>query len=232
MRVLVIEDELEFAELLKINLSRRGYAVDCCDNLADAQIAIELGGYDLLLLDRRLPDGDGVDLIRRLRAAGRSTPIILITAQDAVADRVEGLNAGGDDYLIKPFATDELVARMDAVLRRPAQASPQSLALGNLEFYPASREALVEGVPLPLPRRELAVLAMLMRRAGRVVTRDTLENGLYGHGDEVESNALEAHVSRLRKRLGNAGATVAVRTVRGIGYFLETTGGGATKLVP
>jgi DNA-binding response OmpR family regulator len=186
---------------------------------------LAMGGYDLILLDRRLPDGDGLDLLRDLRAAGSPTPVILITAQDAVADRVDGLNSGGDDYLIKPFATDELIARINAVLRRPAQAHGQVLRLGNLVFDLATREVRVGDSPAVLPRRELALLELLLRRAGRVVTRNSIDDGLYAHGEEAESNAVEAHVSRLRKRLDRFGADVAIRTVRGIGYMLEQKSG-------
>src|SRR5262245_32692277 len=196
MRLLIVEDERELGELLKSNLARRGFAVDLYGTRLDAEAALAIGGYDLVLLDRRLPDGDGLDLLRALRAAGSPTPVILITAQDAVSDRVEGLNSGGDDYLIKPFATDELVARIDAVLRRPAQAHGQVLRLANLALDTATREVHVGDGPAVLPRRELALLELLLRRAGRVVTRNSIVDGLYAHGEEAESNAIEAHVSR------------------------------------
>jgi len=153
MRLLIIEDEGDLGELLKSNLARRGFAVDWYGTRADAEAALAIGTYDLILLDRRLPDGDGLDLLRHLRAAGSATPVIVITAQDAVADRVEGLNSGGDDYLVKPFATDELVARINAVLRRPAQAHNQVLRVGNIALDPGTREVRVADKPALLPRR-------------------------------------------------------------------------------
>ena len=176
-----------------------------------------------------MPDGDGLDLLRHLRAAGSATPVIVITAQDAVADRVEGLNSGGDDYLVKPFATDELVARINAVLRRPAQAHNQVLRVGNIALDPGTREVRVADKPALLPRRELTLLELLLRRAGRVVTRNSIADGLYAHGEEAESNAVESHVSRLRKRLATLGGDVAIRTVRGIGYILEERSGAAAE---
>jgi DNA-binding response OmpR family regulator len=229
MRLLIIEDEGDLGELLKSNLARRGFAVDWYGTRADAEAALAIGTYDLILLDRRLPDGDGLDLLRHLRAAGSATPVIVITAQDAVVDRVEGLNSGGDDYLVKPFATDELVARINAVLRRPAQAHNQVLRVGNIALDTGTREVRVAEKPALLPRRELTLLELLLRRAGRVVTRNSIADGLYAHGEEAESNAVESHVSRLRKRLATLGGDVAIRTVRGIGYILEERSGAAAE---
>lgn len=203
------------------NLSRAGFAVDTASSLDEAASAVRSMRYDTILLDLRLPDGDGLSLLKTLRGGGDKTPVIVLTARDAVADRVRGLNAGADDYLVKPFAIEELVARINAVLRRPNENLELRIGVANLEFDTAHREARVDGQPLALPRRELGLLELLLRRAGRVVTRDALQDALYGEGDEIESNAVDANLSRLRRRLSEAGAQIRIRAVRGVGYLLQ-----------
>jgi DNA-binding response OmpR family regulator len=179
--------------------------------------------YRAVLLDRRLPDGDGVSLLPILRTRSSPPPVIILTAMDDVPDRVAGLNAGAEDYLIKPFAFDELMARLRVLLRRNLATSPvPAVKLGGLEYALSTREVRINGAPLSVPRRELAILDFLMRRAGRVVRRDHLEEQVYGYDDEISSNALEAHVSRLRKRLSDAGAGVVLHGVRGIGYIMRS----------
>jgi DNA-binding response OmpR family regulator len=228
LRLLLIEDEPELSTLVSGNLSRVGFAVDTARSLDEAGAAVRSMKYEAILLDLRLPDGDGLGLLKSLRDRGDKTPVIVLTARDAVADRVRGLNAGADDYLIKPFAIEELVARINAVLRRPNENLDLRIRLANLEFDTAHREALVGGQPLALPRRELGLLELLLRRAGRVVTRDALQDALYGEGDEIESNAVDANLSRLRKRLSEAGAQINIRAVRGVGYLMqEAADGGA-----
>ena len=228
MRLLLIEDEPELSTLVSGNLSRVGFAVDTARSLDEAGAAVRSMKYEAILLDLRLPDGDGLGLLKSLRDRGDKTPVIVLTARDAVADRVRELNAGADDYLIKPFAIEELVARINAVLRRPNENLDLRIRLANLEFDTAHREALVGGQPLALPRRELGLLELLLRRAGRVVTRDALQDALYGEGDEIESNAVDANLSRLRKRLSEAGAQINIRAVRGVGYLMqEAADGGA-----
>jgi DNA-binding response OmpR family regulator len=221
MRVLLVEDEVELAELVAANLRRSGFAVDHVGLAEEARAALELGRYEIVLLDLRLPDGDGFDLIRWLRMRRDSTPIIVLTARDRLGDRVEGLNLGADDYLVKPFAHQELLARVQAVLRRPRVAREVELALANLKLAIETGEVSVDGTQLDVPRRELAILRMLMRRAGRVVNREVLENGLYDDSREIESNALEVAISRLRKRLAGAGAMVEIQGLRGSGYRLQ-----------
>ncbi|HEX6092069.1 MAG TPA: response regulator transcription factor [Dongiaceae bacterium] len=221
MRLLLIEDEPELSTLVSGNLSRAGFAVDTAKSLDEAGAAVRSMNYEAILLDLRLPDGDGLALLKSLRGRGDKTPVIVLTARDAVADRVRGLNAGADDYLIKPFAIEELVARINAILRRPNENLDLRLRLANLEFDTAHREALVGGQPLALPRRELGLFELLLRRAGRVVTRDALQDALYGEGDEIESNAVDANLSRLRKRLSEAGAQIRIRAVRGVGYLMQ-----------
>lgn len=221
MRVLLVEDQAELAGLVSANLRRSGFAVDHAGMLEEARAALATTPYDIVLLDLRLPDGDGFELIRSLRRKHDFTPIIVLTARDRLNDRVEGLNLGADDYLVKPFAHEELLARVQAVLRRPKQAHEPILSIANLTVAMETAEVSVADQPVEVPRRELAVLRLLMRRAGRVVSRESLENGMYDEGREIESNALEAAISRLRKRLTAAGATVEVLGLRGAGYLIK-----------
>ncbi|QQS12375.1 MAG: response regulator transcription factor [Rhodospirillales bacterium] len=220
MRLLLVEDEAELARLVRANLAREGFAVDIVRTLDEARAALSAARYDVILLDLTLPDGDGLDLLAELRRSGDSTPVIAVTARDAIDQRIHGLNLGADDYLGKPYAQAELVARIRALLRRPNGALGLRLTLGNLEFDASSSAVHVGEEALPLPRRELALLELLIRRSGQVVTRPLIENGLYGFDDDVDANAMEASVSRLRKRLLAAGASVTIHTVRGVGYML------------
>jgi two-component system OmpR family response regulator len=224
MRLLAVEDERDLSELVKANLGRYGFAVDLAGTLADAQACLKTTSYDVILLDLQLPDGDGLELLRSVRAAGQTTPVIAVTARDRVADRVSGLNEGADDYIVKPFALDELVARINAVVRRMSGAKAVVLRLGNLSFNPGTQDVAVADNFLQLPRRELATLEVLMRAGGRVVTRDRLIDELYGHGEEPASNAVDSHISRLRKRLGEAGSDVSIQVIRGVGYVMKARG--------
>ena len=221
MRLLLVEDEDELADLVRTKLTGEGFAVDIAGSVEDAQAAMDTTSYDAVILDLRLPDGDGLAVLRGVRASRNQTPVIVVTARDSVNDRVRGLNAGADDYLVKPFALEELVARIAAVLRRPGAALGMRLEVANLAFDTTTREVAVGGQALVVPRRELAALELLMRRAGRVVTKDALENAVYSNGEETESNAIESHLSRLRKRLREAGAGVAILGVRGVGYMFR-----------
>jgi len=224
MRLLVVEDEARIAELVRSGLARAGFTVDTASTAADAVAALEITNYDAAILDLGLPDGDGLDVLAQARRCGHVIPFLLLTARDTVDDRVLGLNAGADDYLIKPFAMDELVARTKALLRRPGLALGVMLEAGNITFDSVGREVCVAGQPLPLPRRELDVLEHLIRRAGRVVPKAVLEDKLYGQDEELESNAIPVHVSHLRKKLIAAGATLEIHTIRGVGYLLEEIG--------
>jgi DNA-binding response OmpR family regulator len=174
-----------------------------------------------VLLDRQLPDGDGLALIPKLRARADGVPIIVLTARGELADRVAGLDSGADDYLAKPFAVEELLARLRAVLRRPAGLQPDVIRAGRLAFDFGHREASVDGAPLELPRRELLVLEALVRRMGRTVLRSALEEAVYSFDDEIQSNALDTHVSRLRRKLAEADAHVEIHGIRGVGYLLK-----------
>jgi len=221
MRVLLVEDQAELSQLVTANLRRSGFAVDQAKLLDEAQAALAATPYDVILLDLRLPDGDGFDLIRTLRRRKDFTPIIVLTARDRLNDRVEGLNLGADDYLVKPFAHEELLARVQAVLRRPREARDPEVTLANVTVGMETAEVSVADRPLTVPRRELAILRLLMRRAGRVVSRESLENAVYDDSREIESNALEAAISRLRKRLTESGAAVEVVGLRSAGYLIR-----------
>lgn len=221
MRILLVEDELEMADTLRMVLEREGYVVDHVASLADLYEAARLATSDVVLLDRTLPDGDGISAITELRRFNPGVPVIVLTARDRIDDRVVGLDTGADDYLTKPFAKEELLARIRAVRRRPAALPSQQVQLGGLIYDMENDEALVGGVRLDLPRRELRVLATLMRRRGRTVLRGALEEAVYSFDDEIQSNSLDSHVSRLRGRLAAAKAEVEIHAIRGVGYLLR-----------
>jgi DNA-binding response OmpR family regulator len=221
-RILLVEDDPGLAREIVRGLERDGWGVDHVACLADAFEAVVLKAFRAILLDRRLPDGDGIALVPAAKARPSPPAIIFLTARDEIEDRVAGLDAGADDYLVKPFALGELLARLRAACRRPsAGTAPAPVEVGLLAFDLANREVRVAGRPLSLARRELALLELLVRRAGRVVQRTHLESELYGFDAEVSANALETQVSRLRRRLQEAGAGVDLRTVRGVGYLLQ-----------
>jgi DNA-binding response OmpR family regulator len=220
MRLLVVEDEVRMAEILKTALARAGFVVDAVALHADAQAALAVTRYDAAILDLGLPDGDGIRLLSGLRSGGNQVPVLVLTARDTVEDRVCGLDAGADDYLVKPFAMTELIARTKALLRRPGSALGTLLNAGNVTFDTIGRDVRIGHKALPVPRREIAILEHLMRRLGRVVPKSVLEEELYGLDDELESNAIPVHIHYLRRKLLDAGATAQIHTIRGVGYLL------------
>jgi DNA-binding response OmpR family regulator len=220
---LLVEDEVRLVQLVNAALARANFAVDAVGTSADGRAALAAALYDALILDLGLPDGDGLALLRAIRANGNQVPILILTARDAVEDRVCGLDSGADDYLVKPFATVELIARIKALLRRPGGALGTILQAGNVAFDTIGRDVFVGPACIVLPRRESATLELLMRRVGRVVPKAILEEKLYGIDDELGSNAVPVHVHHLRRKLLAAGATVEIHTVRGVGYLLEET---------
>jgi len=220
MRLLLVEDEERIAELVQIGLERSGFVVDRVGTAADARASAELTAFDAVILDLGLPDADGSEFLKELRARDTAIPVLILTARDAVSDRASGLDAGADDYLVKPFAIAELTARVKALLRRPGQALGLVLQAGNIAFDTVGRDVRVNDVPLSLARQELAVLEHLMRRLGRVVPRAVLEDKLYGIDAEPESNTIPVHVHHLRRKLEEAGASAQIHTVRGVGYLL------------
>ena len=224
MRILVVEDDTGIAVGLQANLRQRGYAVDVCGTLASAWAALRSEPFDLVLLDLGLPDGDGSQLVQRLRqspaAAGSLpntlTPVLILTARDQVAHRIEGLNLGADDYLVKPFDLDELEARMRALLRRAVGRAHPLLVEGELVVDPAAHTVLRAGRPVDLTPREFALLLLLLESRGRVLSRLKLLARLYNWQDAVGSNTVEVHVHHLRRKLGDS----LVQTLRGVGYFI------------
>ena len=220
MRLLVIEDERELGRLVRTALERGGFAVDLAETLDAATACLDLVSYDVAILDLALPDGDGLTLLRRVRKQGSTLPVLVLTARDAPEDRVLGLNAGADDYLIKPFHMPELIARLRALMRRPNAALGITLTLGNLLFDTTSRIVRVDGAEIGLSVRETSMLEVLMRQQGSVVTRELMEQRLYSFEAQLGSNALEVLIHRLRRRLQEVGAAVVIHTVRGVGYLM------------
>lgn len=216
MRILVIEDEPLLADAICVHLKKAGHAVDWMDRLGDAAAALDTTDYGLVLLDLHLPDGRGLDLLKQRRAKGDKRPVIICTARDQIRDRIEGLNAGADDYLVKPFDLDELIARVLAVQRRyDAQPNPL-VTIGPLKFDTSSRQLWKGEESIDVTAREWALIECLIRRPGAIVSKAQVEEALYAMGSEVESNTVEVYVSRLRKKLGSD----AIETVRGLGYRL------------
>ncbi len=223
MRVLLVEDQPDMVAALRAALARHDMLVDHAADLSEAEAIAAAGSYDAIVLDRQLPDGDGLSLIPKLRASGSTVPVLVLTARGELADRVAGLDSGADDYLGKPFAFEELLARLRALLRRPANVQQHVARIGRLSFDFTHREANVDGQPLEMPRRERLVLETLLHRMGRMVQRAALMEAVYGLDDDVQPNALDTHVSRLRRRLTEADAGVTINGVRGLGYVLRET---------
>lgn len=223
MRLLLVEDHPVLGPTLEDRLNGAGFVVDRVVAGEEAEAAVASFAYPLVILDRRLPDGDGIARIAALRRSRPDIRIIVLTALDATSDKIDGLNAGADDYLTKPVDPDELIARVRAGLRRPGGTLQPEIACANLSYDPANREFRVDGEPVFLKRRELVILETLMIRARRVVQRQTFMDQVYGFNEEVQSNTLEAHISRLRTKLAELGAGVVIHPVRGVGYMLTET---------
>lgn len=221
MRVLLVEDERELAVALKVALSHHRMVVDHARDLCEAEFILTDAVYDVIVLDRKLPDGDGLSLIPTIRARGNTAPVLMLTALDDVADRIAGLDGGADDYIGKPFAFEELLARLRALSRRPVPVQSDIVSVGRLAFDLAHCEASVAGTSLKMPRRELLVLETLARRMGRMVLRAALMEAVFGLDDEIQSNALDTHVSRVRRKLLDADAGVIINGIRGVGYLLR-----------
>ena len=216
MKLLLIEDEQALSEALTAMLRAEGFAVDSVATLHSADTAAAVSTYDAALLDLYLPDGDGMDWLRRLRASGNSTPVIIMTARDQVSDRIAGLKSGADDYLVKPFDIQELLARLGAVLRRAQGTASSWPEVGSLALDLQGRRVRVQDKDIELTAKEWAVLEKLASRPGRIVNKEALDQALYSFDDEVGSNTLEVYISRIRKKIGKQ----RVETVRGLGYRL------------
>jgi DNA-binding response OmpR family regulator len=224
MRLLLVEDNESLAKLIGQSLNKAGFDVDCATSVAEAQAALQTMQYAAVVLDLGLPDGDGLQVLRDLRKLKDSTPVIILTARNSVGDRVKGLSEGADDYIAKPFATEELVARVQAVLRRPAQYLGSSLHIGNLTLDTGNQQVFVHGKPKKLSLREATLLELLMRRHGQVVPKRYIEDQLFGKAEDSNANAIEVYVYRLRQELAAWGAQIVIHTVRGVGYLIRKTG--------
>ena len=220
LRILLIEDEIEMARLTASLIAHCGFQVDLVSSIRDALEATRGNAYDLILLDRRLPDGDGAAILPSVRQMRPGVRVIMLTALDALNDKITGLNAGADDYLTKPFQGEELIARIRACLRRPGGDTRPPIVIRSLSYDLQDDDVTINGQSITLARRELMLLRTLMQRVSRVTSRELLLNEIYGFQDEVLATALDTIVSRLRRRLSELGAPVEVHTVRGRGYLL------------
>ena len=220
MRLLVVEDNAQLSQLLAKGLQTVGYQTDQLATAADARAALLTTSYAALILDLGLPDSDGLSILRELRHRKDPIPVLVLTARGGLDDRVKGLRSGADDYLVKPFALEELVARLEVQLRRPGQQLGSSLHVANLEFDLRNRQASIDSRPQILSSRETAVLELLMRSKGRIVSKKQVEDHIFGLSGDVASNAVEVYVHRLRKQLADKGARVQIHTIRGVGYLI------------
>ena len=216
MRILLVEDDLQLGDGLMVGLRQAGFAVNWVRDGHAADLALSTETFDLVVLDLGLPRLSGMEVLKRARDRGRTTPVLILTARDATGDKVSGLDAGADDYLVKPIDLDELTARIRALTRRSAGRAAPLLTRGNLALDPAAHSVTLAGQPVNLASREFSLLQMLLESAGRVLTRSQLEQSLYGWGDEPDSNALEVHIHHLRRKLGSE----LIRTLRGVGYTI------------
>lgn len=219
MRLLLVEDDIMIGESVSRGLRQERYAVDWVRDGKAAELALDSESYSLVLLDLGLPRKSGMDVLRHLRKHDNDLPVLVVTARDGVEDRIEGLDAGADDYMVKPFDLDEMLARVRALLRRASGRGQPALSAGDLTLDPISRRVCLRGVEVALSGKEFALLRALMERPGAVLSRAQLEERLYGWGDEVESNAIEVHIHNLRKKLGGE----CLRNVRGVGYFISAS---------
>jgi DNA-binding response OmpR family regulator len=216
MRILLVEDDALLGDGARAGLGQAGFAVDWVKDGVAAELALKTADYAAVVLDLGLPRLSGLEVLRRARAAGTKVPVLILTARDAVEDRVKGLDSGADDYLVKPFDLHELTARLRALIRRSGGEAAPRLRVGELELDPAARRAEFRGAPVELAAREFALLHALMLGAGRVLSREQLAERLYTWGEEVDSNAIDVHVHHLRRKL----APELIRTVRGVGYLM------------
>ena len=217
MRVLLVEDDPMMGQAVKIAISQAGYAVDLIDSAEDAEAALDTTPYDLVVLDINLPGKSGLEMVSELRKRRKDIPVLALTARDTTKQKVEGLNAGVDDYLVKPFDLEELLARMQALFRRSQGRQTPLITNGAIALNPTSRTIEKNGKHVDLSAREFAILAILMENLGKVMNKQEIEDKMYGWDIEIESNAVEVHISHLRKKLGNT----LIKTIRGMGYIVE-----------
>ena len=217
MRLLLAEDDSLLGDGIRTGLSQEGYTVDWVQDGLAADIALKTESYELMVLDLGLPKMTGIEILKKLRLRKDDLPVLILTARDTVDDRVEGLDAGADDYLIKPFDLDELTARLRALLRRHGGRASSEIIHEDIVLDPASHAVSKEGQPVEISPREFSILHMLLEKKGKVLSRARLEESLYSWGDEIGSNAIEVHIHHLRKKLGQK----LIRTIRGVGYIID-----------
>jgi len=222
MRLLIIEDETAFAESLKKTLERKGFAVDAVHDSQNALTRLTLygGDYALIILDLSLPDLDGMELLQIIRERGIVTPVVILTGRNTIESKIDLLNSGADDYIVKPFASEELVARINTVLRRPQKAEPTVYTFGDMEVDTAARRVRAGGKEVALTAKEYSLLECFIRKPNQVVTRDELSSQLWDFETESWSNVLDAHMKNLRKKLSGNDAGIQFETIRGVGYRL------------
>ncbi len=221
VRLLVVEDDARLSGLLRKGLMAEGYAVDVAMTAQEAGFLAIENDYDVILLDLTLPDGDGIEVCRELRASARWSPVLVLTARESVTDRVRGLDAGADDYLVKPFSFAELTARLRALIRRGAPVRPSRIRVGTLVLDPAARAVTVDGAPVDLTLREYSLLELLMRRADQALSRTEIIEHVWDWAYDGASNVVDVYVGYLRQKLGDGPGVPAIETVRGVGYRLR-----------
>ncbi len=218
MRILIVEDNEALADSISVALRKAGFAVDVLDNGEDAELVLSSQDFDAAILDLNLPGKDGLEVLKTVRARGRLTPVLILTARQGVEDRVTGLDLGADDYLCKPFELKELEARVRALLRRSQGKAAPVMTVGPLSLDSVGRRLYMDGKPVELSRRELGVVEIMMIKAGKVVSKEQIAEHLFDFDEEVGLNAIEIYVHRVRKKIGDV---AAIRTIRGLGYLLE-----------
>ncbi len=217
MRILLVEDDCLLGDATQKGLANDGYTVDWFEDGIQAESALKSGDFDGVVLDLGLPGKDGLEVLKSMRNRDDRTPVLILTARDSINDRIQGLDAGADDYLIKPFDLNELSARLRALIRRSLGRVDPIIKLGSVSLNPASHEVCFENSEIKLSQREFSLLQLLMENSGRALSRSYLEERMYGWGEDVESNALEVHIYHLRKKLGSS----FIRTIRGVGYIIS-----------
>lgn len=220
MRILLVEDNERLADAISENLTAAGFTINHVARGEDALAVTADQQYDAIVLDLGLPDIDGMDVLKALRDKKNAVPVLMLTARDQLSDKIEGLNKGADDYMVKPFETDELIARLNALLRRPAQAVSEIITAGNLSFNTTNRQAMARDKILELSKRETDLLEQLLRSLGKIVSKKSIEMRLYSYDDKGSVNSVEVLVHRLRKKLESYDAGIDIHTLRGIGYMI------------
>jgi DNA-binding response OmpR family regulator len=221
MRILLVEDNERLRAIIGQAFTSHGFAVDTAECAADAEAAVQAVPYQAVVLDLGLPDRDGMTVLSFMRGKALTMPVLVLTSRDGKQAVIDGLNRGADDYLTKPFDMDELIARIRVLLRRPGHALSGTLSEQNVEFDTVERRVRINEAEIPFSRRELTALEQFMRRGHRMITKAEIEESLYGFGDEVDSNAVEVLIHRLRKKLSAAGASLEIHNLRGVGYMLS-----------